>query len=147
MRKSSFRKTKEQLIKDFEEKLNLGYNFVDYFLTIGVQPEIFLSPWLYESPLEELNSTYKEQLKPKIINKFPSFDKKNIGLDETIINHCFPLGFKVQEFTQEKPEPKIFHIILDNNNYSSIHQSKYAVCLLFYESINDYYFYFADFII
>ena len=138
MRKSSFRKTKEQLIKDFEEKLNLGYNFIDYFLTIGVPPEIFLSPWLYESPIEELNSTYKEQLKPKIINKFPSFDKKNIGLDETIINHCFPLGFKVQEFTQEKPEPKIFHIILDNNNYSSIHQSKYAVCLLFYESINDY---------
>ena len=138
MRKSSVRKTKEQLIKDFEEKLNLGYNFVDYFLTIGVQPEIFLSPWLYESPLEELNSTYKEQLKPKILNKFPSFDKKNLGIDEAIINHCFPLGFKVQEFPQEKPDPKIFSIILDNNNYSSIHQNKYAVCLLFYESINDY---------
>ena len=132
------RKTKDQLIKDFEEKLNLGYNFVDYFLTIGVQPEIFLSPWLYESPIEELNTTYKEQLKPTILNKFPSFDKKNIGIDETIINHCFPLGFKVHEFLQGKPEPKIFYIILDNNHYSSIHQSKYAVCLLFYESINDY---------
>ena len=137
MRKTSVRKTKEDLLKDYEDKLNKGYNLADYFLTIGVDPEIFLSPWLYESPIEELNTTYSEQLKPKILNKFPSFEKKNIGIDDTIIHHCFPLGFKVQEFTIE-PEFKVFYIILDNNNFSEVHQFKYAVCLLFYEPINDY---------
>ena len=138
MRKSSDRKTKEKLAKDFEEKLNMGYNLVDYFLTIGVEPEIFLSPWLYESPIEELNTTYREQLRPKLLNKFPSLEKKYLRIDDSIIHHCFPLGFKVQEFTYEKPESKVFSIILDNNNYSIMHQSKYAVCLLFYESINEY---------
>jgi hypothetical protein len=76
MRKSSFRKTKEDVLKDFQEKLNLGYNFVDYFLTIGVEPEIFKNQWLYETSLEELNLLYKEQLQPKILNQFPSFEKK-----------------------------------------------------------------------
>ena len=137
MRKTSVRKTKDDLLKDYEDKLNKGYNLADYFLTIGVDPDIFLSPWLYESPIEELNTTYSEQLKPKILNKFPSFEKKNIGIDDTIIHHCFPLGFKVQEFTIE-PEFKVFYIILDNNNFSEVHQFKYAVCLLFYEPINNY---------
>ena len=76
MRKSSFRKTKEDVLKDFQEKLNLGYNFVDYFLTIGVEPEVFRNQWLYETSLEELNLLYKEQLQPKILNQFPSFEKK-----------------------------------------------------------------------
>ena len=70
-------KTNEESIKDFQEKLNLGFNFVDYFLTIGVKPEIFLNQWLYDSSIEELNSIYKEKLMPEIINKFPSFEKKN----------------------------------------------------------------------
>ena len=137
MRKSSFRKTKEDVLKDFQEKLNLGYNFVDYFLTIGVEPEIFKNQWLYETSLEELNLLYKEQLQPKILNQFPSFEKKNVGINDSIIQHCFPLGFQVHEFT-EKPEEKVFSIILDNNNYSTTFQSKYVVCLITYESINEY---------
>ena len=131
-------KTNEESIKDFQEKLNLGFNFVDYFLTIGVKPEIFLNQWLYDSSIEELNSIYKEKLMPEIINKFPSFEKKIIGIDETIIQHCFPLGFKVQEFSYERPPNKIFSILLDNNNFSEIHQFKFAICLICYESINDY---------
>ena len=111
MRKSSFRKTKEDVLKDFQEKLNSGYNFVDYFLTIGVDPKIFLNQWLYETSLEDLNLIYKEQLNPKILNQFPSFEKKNVGINDSIIQHCFPLGFKVHEFA-EKPEDKIFSIIL-----------------------------------
>ena len=137
MRKSSFRKTKEDVLKDFQEKLNSGYNFVDYFLTIGVDPKIFLNQWLYETTLEDLNLIYKEQLNPKILNQFPSFEKKNVGIDDSIIQHCFPLGFKVHEFA-EKPEDKIFSIILDNNNYSTTFQSKYVVCLVTYESISEY---------
>ena len=138
MKRSNTRKTKEESIKDFQEKLNLGYNFVDYFLTIGVNPDIFKNQWLYESSIDELNSIYKEHLMPKIINKFPSFGKKYVGLDDTIIYHCFPLGFKVHEFTYERPPNKIFSILLDNNNYSTTLPFKYVVCLLFYESINDY---------
>ena len=138
MKRTNTTKTNEEFIKDFQDKLNLGYNFVDYFLTIGVKPEIFLNQWLYESSIEELNSTYKEQLMPEILNKFPSFEKKIIGIDETIIQHCFPLGFKVHEFSYERPPNKIFSILLDNNNYSAIHPFKFAVCLICYESINDY---------
>ena len=123
MRKSFVRKTKEQSLKDFQEKLNLGYNFVDYFISIGLDPEISLNQWLYESTLDELNGIYKDFLNPKIIDKFPSFEKKNIGLDDTIIQHCFPLGFKIEEFN-EKPEYKIFSILLDNNNYSTVRPFK-----------------------
>jgi len=137
MRKSFIRKTKEQSMMDFQEKLKLGCNFVDYFLSIGLDPEICLNQWLYEYTLDELYSLYKDSLQPKIINKFPSFEKKYIGLDDTIIQHCFPLGYKIQEFA-EKPENKTFSILLDNNNYSTNRPFKYVVCLLFYESLSDY---------
>ena len=138
MKRTNTTKTNGESIKDFQDKLNLGYNFVDYFLTIGVKPEVFLNQWLYDSSIEELNSVYKDQLMPEIINKFPSFEKKIIGIDENIIQHCFPLGFKVHEFSYERPPNKIFSILLDNNNFSALHPFKFAVCLICYESINDY---------
>ena len=131
------RKNKDELLKKTEEKLNLGYNFVDYFLTIGANPNIFKEKWLYETDISELNNKYKEELKPIIINKFPSNDKKLVGLDEAIILHCFPKGFEVCEFNKH-PEYKIFSILLDNNNYSINYPFKYVICLKFYESINNY---------
>ena len=91
------RKNKDELIKENEDKLNLGYNFVDYFLTIGVNPSVFKENWLYESDISLLNDKYKEELKPIIINKFPPNDKKLVGLDEAIIFHCFPNGYEVCE--------------------------------------------------
>ena len=138
MRKTNIRKSKEESIKDFQNKINSGNNLVDYFLTIGIKPEVFKNQWLYESSLEELNSIYKEQLKPEIINKFPSFEKKYVGIDDTIIHHCFPLGFNIQEFGCENPSYKTFSILLDNNNFSTALPFKYVVCLIFYESINEY---------
>ena len=131
------RKNKDELLKELEDKLNLGYNFVDYFLTIGVNPNIFQEKWLYESNISELNNKYKEELKPIIINKFPLNDKKMIGLDEAIILHCFPNGFEVYE-SQKQPQYKIYSILLDNNNYSINYPFKYVVCLKFYESIYNY---------
>lgn len=131
------RKNKEELFKSLNDKLNEGYNFVDYFLTIGSNPNIFQNKWLYESDISELNNKYKEELKPIIINKFPSNDKKIVGLDEAIILHCFPNGFEVIE-SNTQPEYKIYSILLDNNNYSICYQFKYVVCLKFYESINKY---------
>ena len=131
------RKNKDELLKEIEDKLNLGLNFVDYFLTIGSNPNIFQNKWLYESDISELNTKYKEELKPIIINKFPSNDKKMVGLDEAIILHCFPNGFEVCEFNKQ-PHYKIYSILLDNNNYSINYPYKYVVCLKFYESINNY---------
>ena len=131
------RKNKDELVKELEDKLNLGHNFVDYFLTIGVNPNISQEKFLYESNITELNNKYKEELKPIIINKFPSCDKKLIGLDEAIILHCFPNGFEVIE-SQKQPQYKIYSILLDNNNYSINYPFKYVVCLKFYESIYNY---------
>ena len=48
-------------------------NFIDYFLEVGVKPEIFRNKILYESENpEDINDI----LIPQIITKFPSFDKK-----------------------------------------------------------------------
>ena len=131
------RKNIEELFKSLNDKLNEGYNFVDYFLTIGSNPNIFQNKWLYKSDISELNNKYKEEIKPIIINKFPSNDKKIVGLDDAIILHCFPNGFEVIE-SNTQPEYKIYSILLDNNNYSICYQFKYVVCLKFYESINKY---------
>ena len=131
------KKSLDQLSKEINDKLDLGYNLVDYFLTIGSNPSIFQNTWLYESDLNTLNTKYKEILKPIIINKFPLKDKKLIGFDEAIIYHCFPKGFEVSEFNKQ-PDYKIFSILLDNNNYAINYPYKYVVCLRFYESINSY---------
>ena len=131
------KKPSEQLFKNIEDKLNEGYNLVDYFLTIGSNPSIYQNTWLYESDISILNTKYKDQLKPIIINKFPLKDKKLVGFDEAIIQHCFPNGFEVKEFYKQ-PEHKIFSILLDNNNYAINYPFKYVVCLRFYESISNY---------
>ena len=131
------KKSLNQIFNIVEQKLNEGYNLVDYFLTIGVNPSIFKNTWLYESDISILNTKYKEYIKPILINKFPSFDKKLIGFDDAIIQHCFPNGFEVCKFSRQ-PEYKIFSILLDNNNYSISHPFKYVVCLRFYESISKY---------
>ena len=131
------RKNNDKLLKEINDKLNEGFNFVDYFLTIGSNPNIFQNKWLYETDISELNNKYKEELKPIIINQFPSNNKKMVGLDEAIILHCFPNGFEVREFNKQ-PEYKIYSILLDNNNYSINYPFKYVVCLKFYESLNNY---------
>ena len=118
------RKSIQKSMDEYIEKLNSGYNFVDYFLTIGLEPEISKNPWLYETSIQELNSTYKKYLSPKIINKFPSFEKKLIGLDEMIIQHIFPLGYNLIESLNESPKEQYFSIILDNNMYSIKHPYK-----------------------
>ena len=99
----SFSKTLEESINEYKKKLDLGRNFVDYFLTVGLEPKIALNPWVYENSIQKLNATYKEYLSPKIINKFPSFDKKLIGFDESIIRHIFPLGFQIKEILNDFP--------------------------------------------
>ena len=135
----SLRKTNQESVIDFNEKLDKGHNFVDYFFTIGVEPHIALKPWLYEASIDELNTTYKEHLSPKIINKFPTIEKKLLGIDDTLINHIFPLGFKLIEGLNEPIKEQIFSIILDNSMFSPIYTLKYVTCLIFYEPLINYY--------
>ena len=131
------RKNIDEIIKENEDKQNLGYNFVDYFLTIGVEPSVFKEKWLYESDISLLNNQYKEELKPILINRFPKNDKQLVGLDDAIIKHCFPNGYEVVQ-SNKQPEYSIFSILLDNHHYSINYPFKYVVCLKFYESINNY---------
>ena len=134
------KKEKEQNEKQYQtlvEELNKANNLLDYFLVIGVPPDIFTKDWLYESDLEELNTTYKKELEPKIISYFPPITKETISFDESIINHCFPNGFKIIE-DDEQPKPKIFSFILDNNYYNLNFPKKYLSCFLFYEKIDQY---------
>ena len=137
-RADSLAKSMQESIQDYTIKLNKACNLVDYFITVGIEPSIALNQWLYNASIEELNSVYKEYLSPKIINKFPSFDKKYIKFDETIIPHLFPLGYEIIESKNGPPKDEIFSVILDNNAYSDTYNYKFVVCLRFYEPLSNY---------
>ena len=47
--------------------LNLGNNFIDYFLTIGIEPLKCLSNFIYKISVNSLNKNYKKKLVPKIL--------------------------------------------------------------------------------
>ena len=133
-------KEKEQNEKEYQkliEELNKANNLLDYFLVIGVPPEICIQDWLYQSDLSELNTKYKKDLEPKVISYFPPITKKTISFDESIINHCFPKGFSLIK-SNEQPKNKLFSFILDNNYYNLNFPKKYLSCLVFYEKITQY---------
>ena len=55
--------------KYFEE----DNNFIDYYIEVGVKPEIFKNNYLYNAEsISEINSN----ILPQIITKFPKIDKK-----------------------------------------------------------------------
>ena len=109
-------------------------NYIDYFIEIGIKPEIFKQNILYNSSsLEELNS----KLKPQIISKFPDLNKKSIVINAKIIGQIFPNGFKAIQ-AKSKPDPTFFAIMSNNHLYSTIYKFKYLSCLIIYESIEDY---------
>ena len=116
--------------KYFEE----DNNFIDYYVEVGVKPEIFKNNYLYNTEsINEINSN----ILPQIITKFPKIDKKYIVIENTIIQQIFPHGFNAVE-VEAKPDPEFYSIILDNQLYSATYTHKYLACLLIYESINDY---------
>ena len=133
-------KEKEQNEKEYQklvEDLNKANNLLDYFLVIGIPPQICIQNWLYESDLSELNAKYQKELEPKIISYFPPITKNTISFDESIINHCFPNGFKLIK-SNSPPKQKLFSFILDNNFYNLNFPKKYLSCLIFYEKITQY---------
>ena len=124
-----------QTISDEEKKFFIdNNNFIDYFLEIGVKPDIFSAGTITaNSSIYDINS----QLSPEIISKFPYFDKKSMGIDNSIISFVYPHGFKA-EIRGTKPEPVFYSLILDNQLYSSVYSYKYVACLIIYESLYSY---------
>ena len=109
-------------------------NFIDYFVEVGVKPEIFKNNYLYDSEsINDINDT----IVPQIITKFPRIDKKYIVIESTLIQQIFPHGFNAVE-VEEKPDPEFYSIILDNQMFSAKYTHKYFACLLIYENIKDY---------
>ena len=126
--------------KDFEkiqQELDRGNNFIDYFLVIGLEPEIYKKNWLYTEEFDILTTKHKDEIKPKIISSFPPFEKTTISFDESILNHCFPNGYQLLKSVY-KPKPKVFSFILDNNFFNINYPQKYLSCLICYENISQY---------
>ena len=125
-----------QMVLSEEEKKFFvdNNNFIDYFIEIGIKPDIFSNKKITaNSNLYEINS----QLSPEIISKFPYFEKKTMGIDPILVNYVFPHGFKA-ELKTTKPEPYFYSLILDNQFYSSVYSYKFIACLVIYESLNSY---------
>ena len=109
-------------------------NFIDYFMTIGVKPEIYKNSYLYNSnSISDINNN----LIPQIITKFPKLDKKHIMIENSIIQQIFPLGFQAIE-SETKPENQFYSVILDNQLYSATYTNKFIACLLIYENVKEY---------
>ena len=133
-RKYSIKKPKNE----FNPNLNKPQTLEEYFLVIGIDPKICLKEYLYNTSINELNDYYaKEDFKPKILSKFPPINKKYINIDSSIIDLCFPEGFKLERFYAE-PQPIVEHFLLDNSFYSIDYPLKYVTCLKIYENLEKY---------
>ena len=129
----------ERIKEEFFSNLNQPQALEEYFIVIGVEPKISANNHLYTVPINELNKYYKNKdFKPKILSKFPPINKSYIDIDESIIDICFPEGYKLLQF-DKKPNPITKHFILDNSFYSIDYPIKYVSCLIIYESVYNYY--------
>jgi hypothetical protein len=73
--KLSKRNKKDFLMKlnDEMQLLDEDNNYIDYFIELGVKPEIYKEKFLYDaSSLNEID----QKLNPEIIGKFPRSNKK-----------------------------------------------------------------------
>ena len=118
--------------------LNLGNNFIDYFLTIGIEPLKCLSNFIYKISVNSLNKKYKKKLIPKILSKYPPLKKSYINIDNMIVDICFPDGIEIKQMKINK-EFEFCTYLLDNYYYSLEFPHKYVTCLLFYENLEKYF--------
>ena len=123
--------------KKIKSDIDKGYNFIDYFLVIGLEPEIYKNKWLYEQDYKEIKEKHKDDIKPKIISSFPHFEKSTTSFSESILNHCFPNGYQIIKSNMPL-KPKVFSFILDNNFFNINYPQKYLSCLICYENITQY---------
>ena len=124
-----------QIISELEKKyFGEDNNFIDYFMEIGVEPNFFKDENIYEiDSAEELT----KKLNPKIITKFPNFDKRNILIENSMIQQIFPKGF-IAIKSDKKPRAKFYCVVLDNQLYSAVYTNKYLACLVIYEDLDSY---------
>ena len=134
-RRYSLKKPKNDIKQIFNEPQTLE----EYFIVIGIDPKLCTKEYLYNSTLSELNDYYlKEDFKPKILSKFPPITKKYINIDSSLIDLCFPDGYKLKKF-HSQPKPEIQHFLLDNSFYSINYPLKYVTCLKIYENLENYF--------
>ena len=123
--------------KKLKEELNKGNNFIDYFLVMGLEPEIYKNNWLFEEDFEEIQQKHQNDIKPKILSAFPHFEKITTSFSESILNHCFPNGYQLVK-SSEPIKPNVFSFILDNNFFNINYPQKYLSCLISYENVMQY---------
>ena len=124
--------------EDFIHQINLESSFIDYFLIIGIDPKICMNNYLYTTSPKDLDENYSKDIYPEILTKYPPIKKSYINMDDSIISLCFPNGFHLKEYDY-RPNRTYLKFLLDNNFFSTEHPHKYITCLLFYESLFNYY--------
>ncbi len=70
-------------LHQFKNQLDRGSNFVEYFVSIGLPNSVIHDSFLYENDINTLN--HNENITPRILSKFPEFDKSSIKIDSSII--------------------------------------------------------------
>ena len=123
---------KNNLIQNFYV---IGYSLEDFFQMKtpkkGAFSDILKDPLTFE-------------ITPKLISKFPNFEKNNNSVpDYLIISHCFPKGLKIINNVNDVKVTH-FEFNLDNipSNYideeKSIYSKIYFNCLEFFEPLSQY---------
>ena len=125
--------------KKLKEELDKGNNFIDYFLVMGLEPDIYKNSWLFEQDFDEIQQNHQNDIKPKILSAFPHYEKVTTSFSESILNHCFPNGYHLIK-NAEPIKPNVFSFILDNNFFNINYPQKYLSCLICYENIIEYKF-------
>ena len=133
--KYSFKKVKNEL----KQNLTKPKTLEEYFIVIGLDPKICTKQYLYYTPIHDINKYHsKEEFIPQILSKFPPINKQYINIDSSIIELCFPDGYKIEKYNAQ-PKPTIEHFLLDNSFYSIHYPLKYVTCLKIYENVGNYY--------
>ena len=131
---NNFNKENNKNVFELKQRMNKAENLFEYFAIIGLEPKIATKNFLYE--LSDI-SKYSEELKPKLISKYPPIEKPYINIDENICELCFPEGIKIEKY-KNQPKPEIYRYLLGNYFYSIEHPLRYLTCLKFYESLDKY---------
>ena len=134
---NNLNKDKEKNISEFNQRINTPGNLIEYFAIIGLEPKIASKNFLYELSPSDISEIYPDELKPKLITKYPPIKKSYINIDKNICELCFPKGIKIEKY-KTQPEPVIYRFLLGNDYYSIEHPIKYMTCLKFFESLNKY---------
>ena len=136
-----FRKPSKNSVRKhyyLKRQLNKPIHLTEYFLVIGINPIISINKYLYTTPPKELETTYKNEIYPEILTKFPPMNKNYTNIGNSLIDLCFPNGFHLEQYNIP-PKNEIFHLLLDNSFYSTKYPYKYITCLKFYEDLSKYY--------